>query len=202
MGDTITSTISVPKSKQEVAQSLLGKLQHLISVAEPEELERIDKSLQPTLVPAKETDLAKEIAGEYYHPERLLELQLANLQRVYDRKRELLQDSITSTEVVELIRCANRSTVKNRREAGKLIGLKNGRGYSYPTWQFDPEGSEGVVEGLPEVIGAMDEVSDFAKLNWLSSPHAVFDGQTPIQKLKQGEVKAVVIEARAVRISM
>ena len=180
MSDTVTSAISVPKSKQEVATSLLGKVQHLISVAEPEELERIDRSLQPTLVPAEETDLAREIAGEYYHPDRLLELQLANLKRVYDRKRELLQESVTSTAVVELLGCANRSSVKGRREAGKLIGLKDGRGYSYPTWQFDPEGSEGVIEGLPEVIGAMNEVSDFAKLNWLSSPHAAFDGLTPI----------------------
>ena len=83
--------------------------------------------------------------------------------------------------------------------AKTLLGVKDRGVYKYPLWQFDPEGDDGVIDGLPEVLNTLD-VSDFIKLNWLSKPHLAFEGKTPIEMLKQGRVEAVVTEARAVGI--
>ena len=83
--------------------------------------------------------------------------------------------------------------------ANTLLGIKDGGLYKYPLWQFDPEGDDGVLDGLPEVLAALD-VSDFTKLNWFNKPHLAFDKQTPIEMLKQGKVEAVVTEARVVGI--
>lgn len=202
MKNTITQKIEIPKSKEEAAKVILKQLENLFEVAEPEDLIRIQQSLLPKVVSPEERELAKKIAGQDYvepSPSRLLELQLGNLQRYYQRRRELLADSITSTKVAELLGCENRSTVRDRRNAKRILGIKDKGVYKYPLWQFDPQGDDGVIDGFPEVLAALD-VSDFTKLNWLMKPHLAMNGKTPVEMLKQGEIKAVVIEARAVGV--
>ena len=202
MKNTITQKIEIPKSKAEAATVILKQLENLFEVAEPEDLIRIQQSLLPQVVSPKERELAKKIAGKDYvepSPSRLLELQLSNLERYYQRRRELLADSITSTKVAELLGCENRSTVRDRRLAKRILGIKDKGVYKYPIWQFDPEGDDGILDGLPEVLDALD-VSDFIKLNWLMKPHLAFEGKTPLEMLKQGEIEAVITEARAVGV--
>lgn len=203
MKNAITKEVEIPKSKAEAAGAIFDLVQNLIEVAQKEDLERILQALAPKVVDPEKRELAKKIAGKDYvepNPSRLLELELTNLQRYYQRRQELLADSITSSKVVELLGCENRSTVRDRRLAHKILGIKDKGVYKYPLWQFDPEGDDGVVDGLKEVLAALD-VSDFAKLNWFSLPHLAFEGQTPIEILKQGEVEALVVEARAVGVA-
>ncbi|MGV2831556.1 hypothetical protein [Myxosarcina sp. GI1(2024)] len=202
MKNTITQKIEIPKSKQEAVTVILKQLENLFEVAEPEDLIRIQQSLSPKVVSPQERELAKKIAGKDFvepNPSRLLELQLGNLERYYQRRRELLADSITSSKVAELLGCENRSTVRDRRLANKILGIKDKGVYKYPLWQFDPEGDDGVIDGLTEVLAALD-VSDFTKLNWFCKPHLAMNGKTPVEMLKQGEIEAVVVEARAVGV--
>lgn len=199
MKNTFVAEIEVPKSKRKSATAILKRMEALIAIAEPEDLEKLQRALEPKVVTAAEKELAKKIAGKDYVEGRSLELELANLERYYQRRRELLEGSITSSKVVELLGCQNRATVRDRRLANTLLGIKDGGVYKYPLWQFDPEGDDGVIDGLPEVLAALD-VSDFIKLNWFNKPHLAFSGQTPIEILKQGKVKALVREARAVGI--
>jgi Protein of unknown function (DUF2384) len=74
--------------------------------------------------------------------------------------------------------------------------LDNGS-YRFPIWQFDPGGADGVVNGLPMVLKGL-QVSDFAKLNWLTRPNPVLEGLTPIVALKQGQLERVVQEAKGI----
>jgi hypothetical protein len=67
-------------------------------------------------------------------------------------------------------------------------------------WQLDPEGADGVVEGLPSVLKVL-QVSNLAKVSWLRSPNPIFEGATPIEVLHQGEVERVIKEARGVGIT-
>lgn len=199
MKNTFLAEIEVPKSKRKSATAILKRIEALIAIAEPEDLKVLERSLEPKVVSPAEKELAKKIAGKDYVEGRSLELELANLERYYQRRRELLSGSITSSKVAELLGCQNRATVRDRRLANTLLGVKDGGVYKYPLWQFDPEGDDGVLDGLPEVLAALD-VSDFTKLNWFNKPHLAFDKQTPIDVLKQGKVEAVVTEARAVGI--
>jgi hypothetical protein len=201
--NTIIRKIEISKSKEEAGTAIIKQIENLINAAEPEDLIKLQKSLEPKVVSTQERELVKKILGKDYvesSPSRLLELQLGNLQRYYQRRRKLLADSITSTKVAELLGCENRSTVRDRRIAKKILGLKDSGVYKYPLWQFDPEGDDGVIDGLTEVLAALD-VSDFTKLNWLCKPHLAFEQKTPVEMLKQGEIEAVVIEARAVGVA-
>ena len=189
MKNTIIKQIEIPKSKEEAATAIITQIKNLIDVAEPEDLEKLQKSLEPKVVSPHERELAKKILGKDYvepNPSRLLELQLANLQRYYQRRRELLAQSITSSKAAELLGCENRSTVRDRRIAKKILGLKDKGVYKYPLWQFDPEGDDGLIDGLTEVLAALD-VSDFTKLNWLCKPHLAFEQKTPVEMLSTGQ---------------
>ncbi len=191
--------MTIPQDKAAAASEILQQIENLVMIAEPEDLARLQQSLEPKVVPPSETALAKRIAGKDFSSGHLLELQLANLQRYYHRRRELLASSITSTQVAELLGCQNRSTVRDRRIAQKILGIKDQGIYKYPIWQFDPEGDDGVIDGLPSVLAALD-VSDFVKLNWLCKPHLRMNGKTPLEMLKIGEITTVVTEAKAVGI--
>lgn len=203
MKNTITRKISIPKSKEEAATAIIKQVENLFEAAEPEDLTRLQKSLEPKVVFPAEREFAKKIAGkDWVEPNsgRLLELQIANLQRIYERRRKLLADSITSTTVAEILGCENRSTVRDRRMAGRILGIREKGVYKYPIWQFDPEGDDGIIDGFPEVLAALG-VSDFTKLNWLCKVHLAFEGKTPVEMLKQGEINAVIVEARAVGVA-
>lgn len=128
-----------------------------------------------------------------------VELELELLARSFARRRELLDGSFTTAQVAALLG-TSRQTPHDRVQAGTLLAVLDRGVYRFPAWQFDPDGDNGVVEGLPEVIRALD-VSPIAKVSWLSSPHAGLDGETPVQALRNGNASQVIRLARAVGLS-
>ena len=203
MKNTVIHQIEVPQDKEEVAQTLLHHLAASITESSPEHLQRIVDALKPKVVAADTKALAKKIAGDDYSEGNLAVLELANLKRYYQRRRELLANSITTPEVAKLIGCQAITTVHDRRKAGTLLGLKDNGVYKFPLWQFDPEGDDGVIERLPEILKTL-QISDFAKLNWLTKPLRAFEGRTPVEVLKSGElldIEDLIVEARGVGVA-
>lgn len=101
------------------------------------------------------------------------------------------------------IGCQAITTVHDRCKAGTLLGLKDNGVYKFPLWEFDPEGDNGVIEGLPEILKTLS-ISNFAKLNWLTKPLRAFDHQTPVEVLKRGDredIEDLLIEARGVGVA-
>jgi hypothetical protein len=50
-----------------------------------------------------------------------------------------------------------------------LLGVRDQGQWRFPLWQFDPDGHDGVVDGLPAVLAVL-AVSDLAKVRWLQQP--------------------------------
>jgi len=203
MKNIVVRQIKVPKSKEDVAKIILGSVEACIAQSSPEHLQAIVSAIEPKVISEKSRELAKKIAGDDYFEGNLVLLELANLERYYECRRQLLENSITTPQVAKIIGCQAITTVHDRRKAGTLLGLKDNGVYKFPLWQFDPEGDDGVIDGFPEVVAVLD-VSDFAKLNWFNKPHKAFDGATPIEILKKGEfedLEDLVIEARAVGVA-
>ncbi len=200
MSKTIQRKIDIPPGKQQAAETLIEHLAALIATADKEHLESIARSLEPVKITEEEEELAREIASSDYTPEKLWHLELANLQKYYQRRQELLRGAISATEVAELLGFQSRQTPHDRVKSNRLLAIKDNGVYKFPLSQFDPEGDDGVINGLPEVLEALDDVSPFTKLNWLSKPNLIMGGLTPLEMLKQGEVEKVVIEARALGV--
>ncbi|PSB06016.1 hypothetical protein C7B62_23900 [Pleurocapsa sp. CCALA 161] len=203
MKNTVIHQIEVSQDKDEIAKAILHHVEASISEASPEHLQRIVDALKPKVVAADTLVLAKKIAGDDYSEGNLAMLELANLERYYQRRRELLKSSITTPEVAKLIGCQAITTVHDRRKAGTLLGLKDNGVYKFPLWQFDPEGDDSVIDRLPELLKTL-QISDFAKLNWLSKPLRAFEGRTPVEVLKSGDerdVEDLIVEARGVGVA-
>ena len=200
MSKTIQRKIDIPASKLPAAEVIVEHLATLIATAEREHLESIARSLEPVKITAAEAELARELAGSDYTSEKMWHLELANLQKYYQRRHQLLQGAITASEVAELLGFQSRQTPHDRVKHNRLLAIKDNGVYKFPLSQFDPSGPDGVIDGLPEVLEALEDVSPFTKLNWLSKPNSVFEGRTPLEMLKGGEVDKVVIEARALGV--
>ena len=175
----------------EVAQTILNNVRRLIDRTTPEELLKQFASL---------IDGDSEIDdGE---SEYLLSLELKNLKLLYSRRQKLLEDTITSTQVAELLGWNSRKTVHDRLKAKDIIGIKDKSHLRFPLWQFDPDGDNGVLDGLPELLSAL-EISNFRKLSWLTKPLRTFEDKTPVEILKQGdrqEIEELIVEAEGVGV--
>ena len=203
MKNTVIHQIEVPQDKDEVAKAILHHVEASINEASPEHLQKIVDALKPKVVAADTKALAKKIAGDDYSEGNLAMLELVNLERYYQRRHELLARSITTPEVAKLIGSKAITTVHDRRKAGTLLGLKDNGVYRFPLWQFDPEGDDGVIDRLPELIKTL-QISDFAKLNWLTKQLRAFEGHTPVEILKSGnekDIEDLIVEARGVGVA-
>jgi hypothetical protein len=199
MKNIVIQQIEVPKSKEQIAKIILKSVEACLAESSFEHLQNFVESIQPQVVTHEDRALAKEIAGSDYREGNLVLLQLANLERYYQRRRTLLENSITTPQVAKLIGCQAITTVHDRRKAQSLIALKDNGVYKFPLWQFDPQGDDGIINGLPEVLKTLN-VSDLAKLSWLVSPQKTMEGKTPIEMLKTGAIEEVIFEARAVGV--
>jgi len=125
-----------------------------------------------------------------------LHLEMESLAKAFDYRRNLLAEAVTASEVARLL-STSRQTPHDRVKARTLLAVMDNGALRFPIWQFDPQGSDGVIAGLSEVLKAL-HVSDFAKLSWLVRPNPFLDGLTPVESLKQGMKERVLQEAAIV----
>jgi hypothetical protein len=97
--------------------------------------------------------------------------------------------------VNELLAAGSRQTVHDRLRAGTLLGiLDQGKWRFPPLWQFDADGANGVIDGLAQVLQALQD-TNLAKARWLQKPHPVFGGSSPLELLRHGRIEDVLAEA-------
>ena len=155
----------------------------------------IDKVLDTSDISEAESTLALKLTGQHYSKKEATILEITSLIQYFNKRKELLQNSLTANEVASLLG----TTVQNAQERinnKSLLAVKDNGVWKFPLWQFDPSGADGVMEGLPEVLNAL-EGSAFTKLNWLMSPNLYLNSLTPVEALKQGLMAKVVKEAIA-----
>jgi hypothetical protein len=140
--------------------------------------------------------------GRAFSSRERFELEITSLLQYFMRRRELLRESFTTREVSKLLG-VSRQTPHDRVEKGSLVAVLDHGTLRFPIWQFDSEGPDGVMEGLPQVLRAL-QISPLAKISWLTTPNNVLgidtkdSGVTPLEALKAGQNQRVVELARGV----
>ena len=215
MTDRLTFRISAPAPtakgasararQREAATRTVEALQHLLEQSSPEDMEvvssRIKRALESPEVPKEHRrELVADLTGgrEYGRQERSA-LEMAALARSFKRRRELLEGSLSASQVAELLG-TTRQTPHDRVKGGTLLAVLDRGAWRFPAWQFDPEGPDGGVEGLPEVLRAL-HASPLAKVSWFVRPNPYLGGRTPLEALREGQVEAVRSAAEAVGTS-
>jgi hypothetical protein len=113
-------------------------------------------------------------------------------------RKQMLQEhggAISADQVGKLLDIT-RQGVENRRKAGKLLAYPiEGPRYRYPRWQFDSE--DHVLPGLERVLAALTDLSPWSKGKFMTTGDIRLNGETPLDRLKAGDVEAVVRSAEA-----
>lgn len=194
---------SLPRTKALAGEVILETVYDLIQNESPKTLELMSKQLQqivdPPTVSPQEAQMVSELQEREYSPQEKRRLNFLSLLQSYQRRRQLLAETVTSEEVAQLLGCQSRQTPLDRLKNQSLVAVLDGGKWRYPLWQFDPSGPDGVVPGLPEVLKAL-RVSNLAKISWLTRPNPVLDSLTPLEALKRGLVERAVAEAIGVGV--
>lgn len=114
----------------------------------------------------------------------------------FRQRHALLEGAMSASEVSKLLD-VSRQTPLNRIKKGTLLAIYENGTWLFPRWQFDPQGSIGVIEGLPRVLQSLN-VSPIEKLNWFLRRSPYLENRTPKDALILGEVDRVAELARSV----
>lgn len=177
------------------------KFLHSLEHKDNEELKKIEnylnEAVQKSAGVSSEQQLASFLTGgRTYSSEEKIALEATAQSRAYEHRRKVLDGALSSSQVAKLLN-TSRQTPHDRVKSGSLLAVKENGQLGFPAWQFDMTGPNGVLEGLAEVLAAL-KINDFLKASWFFTPNRSLSGLTPVQALKQSDLKKVMMEARAV----
>jgi hypothetical protein len=148
-----------------------------------------------------ETESVSPLTGEpLASSEAVTGAYLTHLLNGFRLRHQALKHTIGSEDVSKMLGAEARQTANDRARGKTLIAVKDRGALRFPLWQFDAEGPDGVVEGLPQVLKALRIRSPLGRLIWFISPKQQLGGQPPIKALKDGHLDAVLAEARAAQV--
>lgn len=188
----------------DTRQQAAANIANLLNALAPEQLEFINQQLLSVTAcklhsTAAEAALVAELTDGFQVSElEQQELELVTLLRHFEWRRKLLANALSASQVAQLLG-TSRQTPHDRVKSGTLLAVLDRGVWRFPSWQFDPEGPDGTVAGLPEVLQAL-QVSPLAKLSWLVRPNSFLDRLTPLEALKRGEKERVLTEAASVGV--
>lgn len=201
--DRIRAKPSVDEGKIDrrlaATEALVRLIKGIAGELDDLEIETMAKAINTVLdtsdVSEEESTLALKLTGRQYSNQEAVVLEITSLMRSFDKRKELLKNSLTATKVAELLR-TTRQTPHDRINNKSLLAVKDNGVWKFPLWQFDSSGADGVIDGLPDVLKTL-EGSEFTKLNWLMSPNPYLNSFTPVKALKEGQKAKVLKEAIA-----
>lgn len=120
---------------------------------------------------------------------------LNDLRRQHDDRRALAAGGITRTDAAELLGIS-RQAVTGRLDARQLVGVKTGREWRLPTWQFEFDSTTGVLPGLDRLQRVFPG-GPVALSKWVQRPSPDLDGHAPREMLAVGDDDRVCAVAEA-----
>lgn len=192
------------KRRRDAFERSVAVFRAFRETATTEEMERIASRLEEALspvriAPERQEFLTRLTVGQTLTEKERLELETASIARYFQRRQELLENSLSAPQVAKLLG-TTRQTPHDRAKSGTLLAVRERGGLRFPRWQFDVEGPDGVLAGFSEVVRALD-VCALEKVSWFVRSNPYLEGRTPLEALKAGERERLVTIARAVGVS-
>lgn len=108
----------------------------------------------------------------------------------FAQRRQVAANAISRDEAAELLGVSSQS-VTSRLTSGKLIGIKVGREWRLPTWQFDPDDPTRV---LPDLHTLQDVFpgGPVSLSRWMLLGQKEFDGRSPREEMARHGSAAVL----------
>lgn len=113
-----------------------------------------------------------------------------NLSVATERRQHLIAGSLVRREAASRLGVSAQA-VSDMLDRGALIGLKEGREWRIPAWQFDEESPTGVLPGLRDLASHFPG-SVVSLSRWVERENPDLDGVTPRAALRRGNVEGVL----------
>lgn len=195
------------EAQRSVARSAAHVLEHLFERSTPQEMITAAQILEkaaarpPASGDPDKAALVRDLTGERTLSEvERFALEASALSRAFALRRTLLEGALSAPQVASLLGMTRQSVHEKAKQRGTLLAVLDRGSLRFPAWQFDPEGTAGLVEGLPEVLQALEHTSPLGKASWLTRPSPYFEGHTPLETLRRGEKERVLEAAWAVGV--
>lgn len=120
---------------------------------------------------------------------------LANLTAKFTDRQTVLAQSITRADAAHLLGISDQA-ISDRLNAGDLIGLKDGRVWKLPAWQFHADTENGTLPGIA-ALRQHFPAGPVTLTAWVTAPNADLDNHTPAARLAAGDVDQVLRAAQA-----
>ncbi len=137
-----------------------------------------DADLAVASVESLPDPLDEQVWGPEPTAEDLAEADRAGQAAVQDALGAALDGALTRDQAANRIGVTPQA-ISERRKAGKLLGLRRGREWRFPAWQFVDDGT---VPGLAEMIAGWPG-TPLALSTWATCASVDLDGRTPAQTL-------------------
>ncbi|SDE50437.1 helix-turn-helix domain-containing protein [Rhodococcus tukisamuensis] len=182
--------VPAPERKSDNgSDALLPALIELLAKANPDEVARVASAV------TTDDDLDSAAWGPHPAAAEALEAVLGDLHDQYGARQALADSGLTCKQAAALLGVREQA-ITAKIDEGKLIGIKRGREWRLPAWQFVPDNAAGIVPGLDELqkVFPGGPVSLSA---WMAAPSVEFDGRTPLQDvLAHGPDRVIAHAAR------
>ena len=113
-----------------------------------------------------------------------------NLSVATARRQRLIARSLARHEAASRLGVSPQA-VSEMLDRGALVGLREGREWRIPAWQFDEESPTGVLPGLRD-LGSRFPGSVVSLSRWIERENPDLDGMTPRAALRRGNVEGVL----------
>lgn len=118
-----------------------------------------------------------------------------DLKNQFAQRRQLAAESISRDEAAELLGVTPQS-VTAKLAAGKLVGIKVGREWRLPLWQFDPDNHSGVLPDL-DSLQSVFPGGAVSLSRWMQRAQPEFDGRPPLVEMALHGSAPVIALAQA-----
>jgi hypothetical protein len=185
----------------EALVGLAARLVEILNVAQVEEITREIDSLARDDVDIDAVEYERLTGESAPHYREIVEVRVQSLLRAFERRRRLLEDSLTTGQLQELLGVSADFMPKWATSPRRIFAVLDFGQYRFPSWQFDASAPDGVLWGLAAVLAELDEVPPMQQLAWFSTEQVELGGQRPADALRGGQVEAVRSAAQALRYS-
>lgn len=151
------------------------------TAAVEEGLRRIWAEFHRRNEPAKTAEAVGDGWGPEVSDEEAVQLEQANIQLQVEQRREQMKVSFTRAQAADILGISAQ-TVSEWVAQHRLVGLKDGREWRFPAWQFTPDNAEPVLPELHRLVDAFPG-GVVSLSRWMNRPNDNFDGRTPAQEM-------------------
>jgi signal recognition particle subunit SEC65 len=174
---SIDADAASPADPDPDRSRLRAAVEALVNEADHAEVQRLEAAASG----GEADDLDERFWGRSPDSATAVRAVFADLRDQFAQRQQLAANSITRDDAAKLLGISAQS-VTDKLAARKLVGIKVGREWRLPAWQFEPDMPDSVLPDL-NTLQTVFPGGPVSLSQWILRPQPEFDGRNPREEL-------------------